>query len=124
MDDGTDFEEEFFISFIILSNFVGSNDTDWIIVFDCMSFFGKEAFFCIFILFESDVTMIGVGLFFGIFPVSFSREKFNVENFSKVGEIFGDFFFTVIIGNFVDIDLMIGEAFFERYCLTCYFDVR
>lgn len=123
MDDWTDFEEEFLISFIILSNFVGSDDTDWVIVFDGMSFFGKEAFFCVLILFEPDVAMVGVGLFFGIFPVSFSREEFNIENFSKVGEIFSDFFFAVIIGNFVDIDLMIGEAFLEWDCLTCHFDV-
>lgn len=123
MNDGTDFKEKLFISFIILSNFIGSNDTDWIVVLDGMSFFSKETFFCVLIFFKSDVAMIGVGFFFGIFPITLCWEEFNIKNFSKVGEILCDFFFAVIIRDFIDINLVIGEAFFKRDCFSCYFDV-
>lgn len=118
MDNWTDFKEKFLISLIILSNFIGSNNTDGVIVFNGMSFFSKKTFFCVLILFKSDVTMVSVRFFFGVFPVSFSWEKFNVENFTKVGEIFSNFFFGVIIRNFVDINLMIGEAFFKWDCFA------
>lgn len=123
LDNRTDFKEKFLISLIILSDFIGSDNTDGIVVFNGMSFFSKKTFFCVLILFESNVTMVGVGFFLGVFPVSFSWEKFNVENFTKIGEIFGDFFFGVIIRDLVDINLMIGETFFKWDCFACNFDV-
>lgn len=122
MNDWTYFKEQFFISFIILSNFISSNNTNWIIIFDSMSFLSEKTFFCFLIFLKPNITMVSVGFFFWIFPISLSWEELNVKNFSKAREILGDFFFTVIVRNLVDINLVIGEAFFKRDCLTCNFN--
>lgn len=60
LDAGSDLEEKFFIGFVILSDFVGSDDSDWVVVLDGMSFFRKETFFSILVVGESDVTMVDV----------------------------------------------------------------
>ena len=64
LDAGSDLEEKFFIGFVILSDFVGSDDSDGVVVLDGMSFFRKETFFSILIVGESDVTMVDVGFNF------------------------------------------------------------
>lgn len=123
MDDWTDFKEEFFVGLVILTDFIGSNDSNRIIIFDGVSFFTEKTFFGILIVFESDVAMIGVGFLFWVFPVALGREKLDINDFTKSWEIFCDFLFAIIIRDFVDVDLMIGEAFFQRDCFTCHFDV-
>jgi hypothetical protein len=87
LDAGSYFQEKFLVSFVILTNLVSSNDSDRVVVSDGVSLFRKETFFSIFIIAESDVTMIDVGFLFWIFPSSFSWEKLNVNNFPKITEI-------------------------------------
>lgn len=98
MDAGGNFQKKFLVGFIILANLVGSNDSDGVIVLDGMTVLRKETFFSIFVVIESDVTMINVGFLFRVFPGAFGWEKFNVNNLAEIAEILLDFLFAAIIG--------------------------
>ena len=98
LDTGTYFQEKFLVSFVILSNLVGSNNSDRVVVYDGMSLLRKETFFSIFVICESDVAVINGGFLFEIFPSSFGWKKLNVNNFAKITEIFWNLLFAVIIG--------------------------
>lgn len=123
MDDGADFEEEFFIGFIILSDFVSPHDSDGVTVPDCMSLFTEETLFSIVIVLKSDIAVVDVRFLLGIFPVSFSWEQFDIEYFTESAKILNDFLFAVIIRQLVDVDLVIGEAFLEGDCFACDFEL-
>lgn len=106
-----------------MSDLVSSHDSDGVVVLDGMSFFREETFFCVLIILKSNITMVDVWFLFWIVPSAFSWEQFDINNLSEIAEILGDFLFGAIIGELVDVDLVIGATFLNWYSLTCYIDV-
>ncbi len=97
LDKRTDLQEEFLVSFIVLPNFVGSHNSDGVVILDGMSFLWEEAFFCITLILKSNITMVDVGFLFWIVPSSFSWEQFYIKDLPEIAEILSDFLFSAII---------------------------
>jgi hypothetical protein len=77
----------------MLSYFISSDYSDIVLVFYGMPLFRKEAFFRVFILFESDVTVMNVAFLFGTFVVALSSKQFNIFYFTELTEIICDLLF-------------------------------
>lgn len=107
-------EEEFFISFVILSNLVGTNNSDSFFCFKSMILIPKETFFCIVIISKPNVTMIAAKFLLWILVCSFSFKKLNFYNFSKLSKIAFNVLFCQTIWQFVDVDLMVRETVFDE----------
>jgi hypothetical protein len=67
--------------------------------------------------------MVDVGFLFRVFPGGFSWEELNIKNLTEIAEILFYFRFTAIIRQLVDVNLVVGETSFERYCISADLDI-